>query len=67
MAESQGITEALKAIDPMVWAGRMNYIRSAAMEIIGNDGGAQRLAVIFACLKCLLLPLLFGRTELKKE
>ena len=32
--ENQGITEALKACDPMAWIGAMNNIRSCAEEII---------------------------------
>lgn len=34
MQERQGITEALKARDPMTWVGAMNNIRSSAEEII---------------------------------
>jgi len=34
MQENQGITEALKAGDPMAWVGAMNNIRSCAEEII---------------------------------
>ena len=34
MQEKQGITEALKAHDPMAWVGAMNNICSAAEEII---------------------------------
>ena len=34
MALTEGITEALKARDPMEWVGRMNSIRSRAEEII---------------------------------
>ena len=34
MQEKQGITEALKARDPMAWVGTMNNIRSCAEEII---------------------------------
>ena len=34
MAESQGITEALKAKDQMAWVGAMNNIRNAAEEIV---------------------------------
>ena len=34
MQEKLGITEALKARDPMAWVGAMNNIRSAAEEII---------------------------------
>ena len=32
--ETQGITEELKARDPMAWGGAMNNIRSAAEEIL---------------------------------
>ena len=44
MQEKQGITEELKARDPMAWVGAMNNIRSCAEEIIlrelvyGEDG-----------------------------
>ena len=34
MKETQGITEELKARDPMAWVGAMNNIRSAAEEIL---------------------------------
>ena len=34
MKETQGITEELKARDPMAWVGTMNNIRSAAEEIL---------------------------------
>jgi hypothetical protein len=34
MAQSQGITEALKASDQMLWVQRMNNIRNAAQEIV---------------------------------
>ena len=34
MAESQGITEALKAKDQMAWVGDMNNIRNVAEEIV---------------------------------
>ena len=34
MKETQGITEELKAHDPMAWVGAMNNIRSAAGEIL---------------------------------
>lgn len=34
MQEKQGITEALKARDPIAWVGDMNNIRSCAEEII---------------------------------
>ena len=34
MKQKQGITEELKARDPMAWVGTMNNIRSAAEEIL---------------------------------
>lgn len=34
MKEKQGITEDLKARDPMAWVGAMNNIRNAAEEIL---------------------------------
>lgn len=34
MQEKQGITEALKARDPMAWVGAMNNIHNCAAEII---------------------------------
>lgn len=37
MAEAEGVTEKLKAADPMEWVGRMNNIRSRAMEMVNND------------------------------
>ena len=37
MAEAEGATEVLKAADPMVWIGRMNNIRSRAMEIVNGE------------------------------
>ena len=37
MAEKQGITEQLKAIDQMAWVGKMNAIRNAATEIINQE------------------------------
>ncbi len=37
MAESEGITEKLKAEDQMLWVGKMNAIREAATEIVNND------------------------------
>ena len=36
-AQAQGITEKLKADDPMAWVGRMNNIRCAAEEIISKE------------------------------
>ena len=37
MAKREGVTEALKAADPMAWVGRMNNIRSRAEAIIKNE------------------------------
>ena len=37
MAEAEGITEELKANDPMRWVQAMNSIRSRAEEIIRNE------------------------------
>lgn len=34
MAECEGVTEQLKAIDQMAWIGAMNNIRSRAEEIV---------------------------------
>ena len=37
MKVSEGITEALKASDPMVWVQRMNNIRARAEEIVREE------------------------------
>ena len=37
MAEATGVTEQLKADNQMEWVGRMNNIRSRAMEMVNND------------------------------
>ena len=37
MAQQQGITEILKAQDPLAWIGAMNNIRNAAEEIILSE------------------------------
>ena len=37
MAKAEGVTERLKAADPMTWVARMNNIRSRAEEIILTD------------------------------
>jgi len=37
MAQSEGVSETLKAKDQMKWVGMMNNIRSAALETILND------------------------------
>lgn len=37
MAEKQGVNEALKAHDQMVWVGMMNNFRNAAEEIVLSE------------------------------
>lgn len=37
LSEKEGVTEALKAENQMLWVQRMNNIRSAAMEIVATD------------------------------
>ena len=37
MAEREGVTEALKAQDSMVWVGKMNNIRNRVTEIVNNE------------------------------
>ena len=37
MAQTQGVTETLKAADPMTWVGRMNNIAARAMEIVNKE------------------------------
>ncbi len=37
MAEAEGVTEQLKADNQMEWVGRMNNIRSKAMEIVNSE------------------------------
>jgi len=37
MAESEGVTERLKAEDQMAWVGRMNSIRHRAEEIVYQE------------------------------
>ena len=37
MAEAEGVTEQLKADNQMEWVGRMNNIRSRAMEIVNCE------------------------------
>ena len=36
LSEKEGVTEALKEENQMLWVQRMNNIRSAAMEIVSN-------------------------------
>lgn len=37
MADTEGITETLKASDQMEWVGRMNNIRNTAMELVNAE------------------------------
>ena len=37
LAEKEGVTEALKVENQMMWVQRMNNIRSAAMEIVSSE------------------------------
>ena len=37
MADTEGITETLKASDQMEWVGRMNNVRNTAMELVNAE------------------------------
>ena len=37
LAEKEGLTEALKAENQMLWVQKMNNIHNAAMEIVSSD------------------------------
>ena len=37
LSEKEGVTEALKVENQMMWVQRMNNIRSAAMEIVSSE------------------------------
>ncbi len=37
LSEKEGVTEALKAENQMLWVQRMNNIRSAAIEIVSSE------------------------------
>ena len=37
MMETAGVTEELKALDPMRWAGLMNTLKALAEEIIQSE------------------------------
>ena len=37
MKQSRGITEDLKATDPLTWVGRMNNAQACAREIVNNE------------------------------
>ena len=37
MARAEGVTEALKATDPLRWTGLMNNLRHSAEELVLSD------------------------------
>lgn len=37
LSEKEGVTEALKAENQMLWVQKMNNLRNAAMEIVSNE------------------------------
>ena len=37
LSEDEGVTEALKAIDPLAWVQQMNSIRARAAEIVREE------------------------------
>ena len=37
MAEREGVTEQLKAINQMTWVSKMNSIRQRAIEVVNSD------------------------------
>ena len=37
LSEKEGVTEAIKVENQMLWVQRMNNIRSAAMEIVSSE------------------------------
>lgn len=37
LAEKEGVTEAIKEENQMLWVQRMNNIRSAAIEVVSNE------------------------------
>ena len=37
LAEKEGVTEAIKAENQMLWVQKMNSIRNTAMEVVSND------------------------------
>lgn len=37
LAQIQGITEELKAVNQMAWTGRMNNMRASAIEIVNQE------------------------------
>ena len=55
LSEKEGVTEALKAENQLLWVQRMNNIRSAAMEIVSNITClfALDMILLVCVLKCL--------------
>ena len=37
LAEKEGVTEAIKAENQILWVQKMNNIRNAAMEIVSSE------------------------------
>ena len=37
LARTEGVTESLKAADPLAWVQRMNSIRAQVREIVANE------------------------------
>ena len=37
ISKAEGVTEALKADNPLMWVGRMNNIRNRVMEIVNTE------------------------------
>ena len=37
LAEKEGVTEAIKAENQMLWVQKMNNLKNAAMEIVSNE------------------------------
>lgn len=37
LSAAEGLTEALKAADPLAWVGRMNSIRARVREIVNSE------------------------------
>lgn len=37
LSRAEGLTEALKAADPLTWVGRMNSIRVRVREMVNNE------------------------------
>ena len=37
LSRSEGLTESLKAADPMAWVGRMNSVQARVREIVNDE------------------------------